>query len=215
MIPVDGGANGPVMPVAEERAQASGRLVAFTWNVNRSPEALHLACRYLATQGSFVAALQELPEDDGQSLSVALGGSKLKCLSRAMLKPDDKNLIRAVDPSVVFIASDDIEIDVLGKSHEYKPELDSERRLEGLTLRSEVWQNLQVLGIHSWDRRSRPSEKKRLQWSALMGDALRTFWDGGPLIVLGDLNANPWSYEISSRDSLYALRRKDWPDRAR
>jgi hypothetical protein len=121
--------------------------------------------------------------------------------------------MHAVDPRVVLLASDGIEIDLLGNRHEYKPRLDDRRRLEGATLRSEVWQNsLQVLGVHAWDRKSRPKKKQRREWASIMSNVLQDFWDGGPLIVMGDLNAHPWSAEITARSGLYAIRGKDWPD---
>jgi hypothetical protein len=193
-------------------AAGADRLVAFTWNVHRNPAALDLACRYLATQGSFLAALQELPEDSASLLTRTLGENKIRLLSRPMLKFGPETKMRAVDPTVVLLASDDVEVDPIRKSHEYKPELDINRRLEGFTLQSKSWQGLQILGVHGWDRMSHPDETERSEWGVIMRDILQDFWDGGPLIVLGDLNAHPWSPEVTKRRGLYALRWKDWPE---
>lgn len=42
-----------------------------------------------------------------------------------------------------------------------------------------------------------------------MRRTLGDFWRGGPLVVLGDLNANPFHDEITRREGLHALRKKD------
>jgi len=214
-VSVDRGENDPAASAVDKGDERAEKLVVFTWNLNGSPGALDLACKHLATQGSFVAALQELPADSDLRLTTALGESSLRLLSRSMLKFGGKTQIRTIDPTVVLLASDDVEVDPIGKSHEYRPELDSERRLEGLTIRSTNWQDLQILGVHAWDRRSRPKRKKRLQWAGIMRDVIHEFWSGGPLIVMGDLNAHPWSEEITERHGLYALRWKDWPEDGR
>lgn len=202
----DAGARG-----TEQAAPDTG-LVAFTWNLGGSSDALDLACRHLATQGPFVAALQELPAEAGTRLTLAAGEHRLKVLSRGLLRWDEKQVMHTVNPRIVLLASDGIEVDWLGNAHEYKPHLDDQRRLEGLTLRAESWpKSVQVLGVHAWDRKSRPKKKKRREWASIMSNVLRDFWEDGPLIVMGDLNAHPWSAEVTARSGLYAVRRKDWP----
>jgi hypothetical protein len=199
---------------ADEGGRTPGTLAVLTWNLHKNPNALDLACKHLKELGSFVAAFQELPENGDATfwLTKATGQSKLKVLSRGMLKlVGHGSDLRVVHPKTVLIASDDIDIDLLGKSHEYKSAIDDQRRLEGFTLRSREWQNLQVMGVHGWDRFSRSSSEERSDWAALMRSSLDEFWDGGPLIVMGDLNASPWSAEVTGRRGLYALRRKDWP----
>jgi len=193
------GAEGP------SASAVANNVVMFTWNLRQSMDALKLACTHLAKLGPFVAALQELPSNVDSGLIQELGDNKLKLLSRSMPKKNE-NLAH---PAVVLLASNDIDIDQTGRRHEYDVQRDSERRLEGLPLRSNRWQNLQVLGVHAWDR-SRP----RGQWTVLMRDVLSAFWNGtDPIVVLGDLNAHPWSPEITGRHGLYALRWKDWPAR--
>jgi Endonuclease/Exonuclease/phosphatase family len=203
----------PATPGTGDGARGSAPLVAFTWNLRGSTDALALACRYLATLGSFVAALQELPDDAETALSIAVGEHKLKLLSRGMLRWNKKDETAMVAPKVALLASDGVDVDPIGNRHEYKPQLDDRRRLEGVTLRSEVWQNLQVLGVHAWDPISRHQIEERQAWAGIMSEVVRDFWLGGPLIVMGDLNANPWSPEVTNRTGLYALRRKDWPER--
>lgn len=41
---------------------------------------------------------------------------------------------------------------------------------------------------------------------------LDSFWSGEPLVVLGDLQSNPFDREITHRTGLHALRKKDFPD---
>jgi hypothetical protein len=204
--------HGPATPGTGEGARGTATLVAFTWNLGKSAEALALACRHLATLGPFVAALQELPPDAETALGIAEGEHKLKNLSRWMLRWNKKNKTAMVAPKVVLLASDGVDVDPLGNRHEYEPTIDDMRRLEGVTLRSESWQDLQVLGVHAWDRKSRYESEDRQTWAGIMNDVVRDFWSGGPLIVMGDLNAHPWSPEITDRSGLYALRRKDWPE---
>ena len=207
----DESASTPASPHEGAGTKREDKLVVFTWNLNGSAAALDLACKYLATQAPFIAAFQEFPAEFDPPLAGILGQNEVKVLSRSPLKFGEKGQIRTVDPSVVLLASDDIDVDPLGNRHEYKPELDSERRLEGVTVSSRAWQDLQILGVHGWDRRSRPKKKKRQLWAGIMRDVLQDFWSGGPLVVMGDLNAHPWSAEITERHGLYALRWKDWP----
>ncbi|XXY51613.1 endonuclease/exonuclease/phosphatase family protein [Sorangium sp. So ce269] len=188
--------------------------MVFTWNLNESPDALDLACKHLAQQGSFIAAFQELPDLTGldSRWTSILGRNKFRLLSQEGLKFAQNHQIRAKHYKVLLLASDDIEIDLLGKRHAYNAIFAEERRLEGITLRSSSGKGVQVLGVHAWDRKSRPHEVQRTEWAAIMRDALDAFWNGGPLIVVGDLNAHPWSAEITGRHGLYAIRRKDWPE---
>jgi hypothetical protein len=180
-------------------------LLVFTWNVHKNPAALELACRHLKDKGDFVAVFQELP-DDYVSLTQATGMHGLKVLSRTILTED----MRPVPPKIVMISNDDIEIDVYGNNVEYHPEFDDKRRLEGFTIRSPRWQKLQVMGVHGWDQISHPSQV-RAPWGTIMRDVLDKFWNEGPLVFMGDFNANPWSAEITSREYLCALRKKDFP----
>ncbi len=117
-------------------------------------------------------------------------------------------------PKAMLVASDDIEVDQFSmpKRLSYDPQLDEQRRLDGVAINSSKgWGNLKVLGLHAWDRRSRSTRIDRNAWMSIMRNILDVFWSGGPLLVLGDLNANPWESEVTSRMGLYALRYKDWP----
>lgn len=44
-----------------------------------------------------------------------------------------------------------------------------------------------------------------------MRQTLDDFWSGGPLVFMGDFNANPWAPEMTSCEYVCALREKDFP----
>lgn len=121
-----------------------GSLLVFTWNVYKNSQPLELACRHLKDQDAFVAAFQELPDD--VSLDVTIEDHGLKLLTRKTL---DKKL-ESIAPKIALVSSPDIEIDWVGKSQEYNPDLDDKRRIQGYSIRSTkaMWRALQVLGVH-------------------------------------------------------------------
>ncbi|WP_437670201.1 endonuclease/exonuclease/phosphatase family protein [Sorangium sp. So ce131] len=118
----------------------------------------------------------------------------------------------AVEPShhVVLVGSTGIDVDPT-RNHELAADYDSERRMQGPSLFSSdgAWAHLQVLGVHGQDRVNYPTERERDHWAGCMRRTLAGFWTGGPLVVLGDMNANPFHDEITGREGLYALRKKD------
>ncbi len=187
----------------------SARLLLFTWNLHENPAALELACEHLENQGSYVACFQELPTDDEFSLHLVAAKHGARVLTRPAFQSD----LKSIRPKIALLASDDITIDWIGNALEYRPDLDDMRRLQGFTVESEKsqWRNLQVMGVHGWDRLKNPSERQRDRWGAIMRDDLDEFWTKGPLVLMGDFNANPWHAEITNRDHLCALRKKDLP----
>lgn len=210
-VTADAGVSSPAAGPSDVAAPGDGRLLLFTWNLHSSPEALELACKYLAKQASCIAAFQELPEEFGTDQLVLWGEGRLRRLDQPALTSTSRTS-KWIESSVALIASEDIEIDLLGKKHEYSP-LDSERRLAGVTVTTKSWPRvqLQVLAVHAWDQWNRNSEVNRGDWKRIARGVLDEFWVDGPLVVMGDLNANPWDHEISSRSGFYALRQKDWP----
>jgi hypothetical protein len=68
---------------------------------------------------------------------------------------------------------------------------------------------LRFLAAHGWDRRSRPKERHRADWAGNVRTILGSFWKAGPLVVVGDLNANPWDFEVTRRNGWFASRRND------
>jgi len=97
------------------------------------------------------------------------------------------------------------------RAHKRAGTYDSERRMLGLSFFSNdgTWSNLQVLGVHGQDRYNSPTDAERGHWASCMRGTLDKFWKGGPLVVLGDLNANPFHDEITGRAGLHAVRKKD------
>ncbi len=196
---------------ANRSTQPAGALAAdhvtfFTWNVHLNNATLELACRHLARrQGTCVAALVEVPHGVRDEDIDGWSAGKLRRLTSI-------TGIQALAPThhVIIVGSHDVGVDPT-RSHEPGSDHDSNRRMQGLSLFSTAgaWTNLQVLGIHGQDRVNYPTERERQHWGRCMRDTLGDFWTGGPLVVLGDLNANPFHDEITEREGLFALRKKD------
>lgn len=183
---------------------AKAPITLFTWNVNSNYATLELACRHLASsaQPTCIAALVEVPRQ-GCDATIERGSSgKLRRLAASTSAPSHH---------VILVGSQDVMVDPTGRSHEYDSQHDDNRRMQGLSLYSSTgaWANLQVLGVHGQDRLSYPTEKERNHWGDLMRRTLNEFWTGGPLAVIGDLNANPFHDELTAREGLFALRQKD------
>ena len=81
--------------------------------------------------------------------------------------------------------------------------------MEGMTLASAHWSGLRFLAVHGWDRHTRPTEGERCDWAGIVRGTLTSFWMEGPLIVAGDLNANPWHREVTYRTGWFAARPAD------
>lgn len=183
--------------IAEERAM----ILFFTWNVNHNLDAMKLACEHLARAGSCVAAFQEAPDVDAATVAAWSGGnlSLLDATASGATK-------------VIFIASADLSLDPTGRRHQLAPTLDANCRLEGLTLLSGAGTRFQVLGVHGLDRVNYRSAEDRVTAGGLLRRVIDSFWTGDPLVVLGDLQSNPFDREITHRTGLHALRKKDFPD---
>ncbi len=191
------------------RDPAAGRgITLFTWNVHRNAVALEVACRHLAiVPGCVIACFQELPENVYAWQIPAWSSDRLSILGRLPVPGGCR-----LRSHVVFVGSRGIRVDPdRERNHEGETERDSEGRCQGLSLSSRVcgFRDLQVLGIHGPDRFHSPTEKERSRWGRVMRDVLSHFWRGRPLVVLGDLNANPFHEEVTDRDGLFALRSKD------
>jgi hypothetical protein len=154
----------------------SARLLLFTWNLHKNPAALELACEHLKNQGSYVACFQELPGDDDFSLHLVTAKHGAQVLTRPAFQSQTN--LKGIKPKVALLASDDIAIDWIGNALEYHPDVDDMRRLQGFTVESEKsqWRNLQVMGVHGWDRFEYPLADQRYEWGRLMRDELDAFW---------------------------------------
>jgi hypothetical protein len=171
-------------------------MLTFTWNLNSNVDALKLACEHLAPLGPCVAAFQEVPPFDAADLK-NWSDSRLEILgSPAAAK-------------VMLVASQGIVVDPAGVHHNDNQDLDKNRRLQGLTLLSTAGTRFQVLGAHGLDKEHYPDPN---EWRDLVRRVLDDFWKGGPLVVLGDLQYNPFEALITGRRGIHALREKDGLD---
>jgi endonuclease/exonuclease/phosphatase family metal-dependent hydrolase len=179
-------------------------LLVLTWNLDSNIEAAKLAVAHLESQvaaGLFcVASFQESPEGLD---SLVVASPTLTAHSKATRIAGTKA------PGNVVVTSSEIVLDPEGRSHENNATLDDQRRMEGRTFACEHWSGLHFLAVHGWDRRSRPTESERADWADLVRGVLSSFWRDGPLIVAGDLNANPWHREVTYRKGWFASRTAD------
>lgn len=192
-------------------------MIAFTWNLHKNQLCLELACKHLAglaAADSCVGVFQEVPKDLDDEFVKTHGGGRLQLVSRP--RPNAKG--RQLKPKVAMLISQDLEIDPNIQRHEYNPSVDKNRRMEGVGIRrrDQAWQGLHVLGVHGRSRLDAPTESERLLWAHCMQKILQQFWDkNGPLVMLGDFNANPYHLEMTTRSGVLALRKKDGLSRRR
>ena len=83
-------------------------------------------------------------------------------------------------------------------------------RMVGATFGGASWGGLQGLGVHLDNRWSNPEGQGRgVDASKWQSDFL-SFWKGGPLVALGDFNAEPHHPEVCARDGgFFAVRDRD------
>lgn len=176
-------------------------LLVLTWNLNRNLEAAKLALAHLESRvaaGLYcIASFQEPPAGlDG----LVVGAAKLTAHSKAT------PVVGAKVSCNVIVTAREILLDPDGPLHANNPMLDKERRMEGRTFACEHWSGLRFLAVHGWDRWSRSSDAERGDWASIVRGVLNSFWKKAPLIVAGDLNANPWHREVTYRKGWFASR---------
>ncbi len=190
-------------------------MIAFTWNLHKNQLCLELACKHLAglaATDSCVGVFQEAPIHIDDNFVTSSSGGRLQLLTRP--QPDANGR----KPKVAIVISQDLELDPTIQRHEYNPAIDTNRRMEGVGIRRRdgSWQGLHVLGVHGRSRLDAPTESDRQVWAQLMRKILGHFWrNNGPLLMLGDFNANPYHLEMTTRSGLLALRKKDGLTRTR
>ncbi|WP_437875513.1 hypothetical protein [Sorangium sp. So ce513] len=177
-------------------------LMVFTWNLNDNVEAAKLALSHLTSWPnngvSWIAALQEPP----RALDALLEAARN---------------VRIHDPTTdhnVILSSDDIVLDPDGPKHAHNPIVDTNDRMAGRTFASADWSGLRFLAVHGKDRRNSPTEDDRRGWATTVRRVLTSFWswrEPTPLIVAGDLNANPWHREVTDRSGWFAGRPGEQP----
>lgn len=184
--------------IGMRHVQTMSSCYLFTWNLNANSRkatvdklaetAFSLAVQHLAKQGTFIAAIQEPPEGISKDITMADSGGRVRIVERSL------------GAKVMILHSDDL--------HAIKTEPFD--RMFGSTFGGDVWGDLQVLGVHIEDKRSYPEGPGRNDKIKKSGCEYLDFWRGGPLIVLGDFNANPWHPEVCAKEgAFYALRDRD------
>ena len=196
--------NTPFMNSSPPNAKTSPDLIIFSWNLNHEVQALKLALKQLESYASLghpcVAVFQETPSSVRKEVASI---SKLWMFSNSGKPLRTKNAI---------IMTTDLEVDPNGDTHDSTSPYDTNGRCLGITLRSTHWTGLRFLAVHGLDRRSHPTPEQRADWAGIVRTILSSFWKTGPLIVAGDLNANPWDFEVTRRNGWFAWRRRDiWP----
>jgi hypothetical protein len=172
----------------------------LTWNLggNTRPEhvegALELLVGHLLARGTCIAALQEARRVTGATIRQLVENGS----NGALLVAE-----QTLGETVLLLHSRDL------RSHDIRPYA----RMTGATFGGDVWGGVQVLGVHLRDRMIRQEGQERgvdaVGWQR---DFLR-FWRGGPLIVLGDFNADPYHSEVCARaGGFFGLRDRDTLD---
>lgn len=173
-------------------------ITAFTWNLNRSEAAVTLAVDYLsALGGAFVAAFQEAPDSLAAALPSGAGAPKL-------IAPHASSVPAT---GIAIVASPNVARDPTA------PVFSSER-LEAVHLLI-AGKRCAIAAVHGPDLVNNSTERDRAEWGLFASDTLHAFWHDGPLIVLGDFNANPWTSEMTSRRGFLASREADWREHHR
>jgi exonuclease III len=171
-------------------------MLAFTWNLRGKIKSLELACHYLATKGTCVVCLQEMPQDASEAQIEQWSSGALVVLTPL------------VDQRVVMLTSRDIRRK--GKAVIFVPGWvrNAAERMVGVQVKAPSLGALQVVGVHFPDLRNEPKGWPRERIVATLAEQLRMFWTQGPLILLGDFNAHPFDREIAMRTALWATRDK-------
>jgi hypothetical protein len=186
------------------RAEANGALLYLEPEPDN--RAFRLALSYLSgVNGSFIAALQELP---------ASANSTAKAQAQAITLTDQRVRCLGVVPSarahgrVGLFSSADC------STLEFRTDIYN--RFIMATVSTLRCPPLRVVGLHSHDRVTYPTEGERTLWGGTMKRQVDAFWSPGqPLVIMGDFNADPYDPEVSARTGLYAVRDRDEADRAR
>ncbi len=166
----------------------------LTWNLGNlkdsaAPlEAFELLLKHLPMFGTCIAALQEVPKE------ITLEDVAKR--SNGLLQVVEKT----VGQKVLLVHSRDL----TASNVSIHP------RMVGATFGGTSWGGLQVLGVHLDNRWSSPEGQGRgvdaVKWQ---NDFLK-FWKGGPLVALGDFNAEPHHPEVCAREGgFFAVRDRD------
>lgn len=171
-------------------------MLLFTWNLRGEEKALESACKYLVTKDTAVACFQEMPKKATLDQIREWSGDALAALTPL------------IDQRVVMLASRDV--GTVRGPVTFTPGMlrDAAERMVGVEVNAPEIGLIQVVGVHFPDLRNQPKGWPRERIIASMSEQMRLFWNGGPLVMLGDFNAHPFDREIALRTSLWATRDK-------
>ncbi len=173
----------------------------LTWNLggHKNAEtalrALELAAAHLVDMGTCIAALQEVHLPTGASVKDIIDDA-----SKGLLVVIERTL----GAKVLLLHSRNVR----------SRGLRAYGRMVGATFGADVaWGGLQVLGVHLDDRQTTaPGTARGFTAAGWQGDFV-DFWKGGPLVVMGDFNADPYDPEMCARSGgFFALRDRDTLD---
>ncbi|WP_437279368.1 endonuclease/exonuclease/phosphatase family protein [Sorangium sp. So ce375] len=171
-------------------------MLTFTWNLRGKDKALEIACKYLAAKGTVVACFQEMPERTTEDQIRGWSGDALAALTPL------------TDQRVVMLASRDVVSENRAITFIPGVQRAAAERMVGVDVKAPRLGLIQMVGVHLPDLRNLPRDWPRERIVASLSDQMRLFWNGGPLVVLGDFNAHPFDREIALRTSLWATRDK-------
>jgi exonuclease III len=162
-------------------------LVLFTWNVHNIEKSYHDALEYLSAKTNFIAVLQEVPQVKEPIVynTKVLGRSPI----RNMVLWSSSNILP--EPNSELIYND-------------TPRGDEKHRAMGLRVIGPAG-NLFVVAAHLFDWRNHPNN--RITKFGRIGEWISRKWrEGESIIVMGDMNSNPFDPCICSCEGLRAVR---------
>lgn len=175
-------------------------LLVFTWNLHGKEEALQSACRYLARRTPCIATFQELPEG---------GATAIERYSRGLLR----QVISLRRRLAIVVSTDVSTMNGQALAPGGFPNVD--QRMIEVTLTNTAFESLRFFAVHLPSRRDL-SEGQRDAPLSRLAHAFHDAWGGGPAVLAGDFNADPYHREIAARGFFWAVRdRGELTDRRR
>jgi len=190
------------MILPDQADRATSDVLVFSWNVGGSTGAISLACEYLAGAGSFIATFQEVPGDVDAAFLTSAAKGKLVVAQTLVIEITNK---KKDDPErymqLVLACSQNLTASA--------PKQWKDSRMIGATIAdsSEAWGPVGVVAIHARSRDSSQGANRIAK--AIKARAQIDEYLAGPMVVLGDFNANPYEAEMCSPDCFFALRNGD------
>lgn len=178
-------------------------LRVLTWNVRGQVDAVRLALRYATDRPAIptLLCLQELPKEWGGDWLRSEVGTRLAA------PPTGR------DQRVAFVSTPDLVWQGTPAVFVSDSLKEASERMVAAQFSAGGFHNVQVIGVHFPDRRTLPEGDSR---ETVVGELAKEFhrfwgfWGHGPLLLLGDFNANPFHPELAERRFLWAIRDRDY-----